>query len=143
VSLDDLAGRFRVRPHDGLVNLAGYDSAAHPGVDSLDCSGKNGTIKHVAIAMNPAGVRTASFGVPSEEEQNEHFLDRYRRELPRAGELGVFARSHFEDVLVPMALRTEEPDTISDRIDQINEFERGLGPDFDLDDLRTRLAPPN
>ena len=95
-------------------------------LQGLDCSGKNGTIKHVVIAMNPAGVRTASFTEPTEEEQEEHFLERYRRQLPKAGELGVFDRSHYEDVLVPSALGTEDADTIDGRIEEINDFEAEL-----------------
>ena len=51
-------------------------------LQGLDCSGKNGTIKHVVIAMNPAGVRTASFKEPTKEELDHHFLWRYRNELP-------------------------------------------------------------
>ena len=95
-------------------------------LQGLDCSGKNGTIKHVVIAMNPAGVRTASFTEPTEEEQEEHFLERYRRQLPKAGELGVFDRSHYEDVLVPTALGTEDDETIDGRIEEINDFEAEL-----------------
>ncbi len=68
-------------------------------LQGLDCSGKNGTIKHVVIHMNPAGVRTASFTEPSEEEKAEHFLERPRRALPGPGQLGVFDRSYYEDYL--------------------------------------------
>lgn len=92
-------------------------------LQGLDCSGKNGTIKHVAIAMNPAGVRTVSFGPPTEEEAKQHFLDRVRPQAPEPGELVVFDRSHYEDVIVPIALGTEDDDTISERIDEINAFE--------------------
>ncbi|MGB3737182.1 MAG: PPK2 family polyphosphate kinase [Ilumatobacter sp.] len=95
-------------------------------LQGLDCSGKNGTIKHVVIAMNPAGVRVASFEKPTAEEQEEHFLDRVRRSVPGPGQLGVFDRSHYEDVLVPMALGTEDESTIDGRIDEINEFEAEL-----------------
>lgn len=95
-------------------------------LQGLDCSGKNGTIKHVVIAMNPAGVRTASFTKPTGEEVEEHFLERIRRELPWSGQLGVFDRSHYEDVVVPMALGTDDQATIDGRIDEINEFEADL-----------------
>ncbi len=95
-------------------------------LQGLDCSGKNGTIKHVVIAMNPVGVRTASFGEPTKEERAQHFLERVRPEVPRPGELGVFDRSHYEDAIVPMALGTEDEDTIASRIDEINEFEAEL-----------------
>ncbi len=95
-------------------------------LQGLDCSGKNGTIKHVVIAMNPAGVRIASFVKPTAEEQEEHFLERVRRAVPQAGQLGVFDRSHYEDVMVPMALGTEDDETIDRRIEEINEFEAEL-----------------
>ena len=95
-------------------------------LQGLDCSGKNGTIDHVVIAMNPAGVRMASFVKPTGDEVAEHFLERIRREVPRSGQLGVFDRSHYEDVMVPMALMTEDEETIDGRIDEINEFETEL-----------------
>ncbi len=95
-------------------------------LQGLDCSGKNGTIKHVIIAMNPAGVRTASFTEPTEAELEEHFLERYRRELPKPGQLGVFDRSYYEDVIVPLAHDTMPSDDISGRLDEINEFEQEL-----------------
>lgn len=159
LDLTELSRQFRARPVDDYVNLAGYDPAETPFVDSksdakdeledmqeelfdahelvfaeeqrsvllvlqgLDCSGKNGTIKHVVIAMNPAGVRTSSFLAPTEEEQKQHFLDRVRPEVPKPGQLGVFDRSHYEDVIVPATLETEDEDTIAERIDEINEFE--------------------
>ncbi len=95
-------------------------------LQGLDCSGKNGTIKHVVIAMNPAGVRTASFKEPTKEELDHHFLWRYRNELPKPGQLGVFDRSHYEDVLVPQALGTLDEDEISERVQEINAFEEEL-----------------
>ncbi len=95
-------------------------------LQGLDCSGKNGTIKHVVIAMNPAGVRTASFKEPTKEELDHHFLWRYRNELPRPGQLGVFDRSHYEDVLVPQALGTLDEDEIAERVKEINAFEEEL-----------------
>lgn len=95
-------------------------------LQGLDCSGKNGTIKHVVIAMNPAGVRTASFKEPTKEELDHHFLWRYRNELPTPGQLGVFDRSHYEDVLVPQALGTLDDDEISERVQEINAFEEEL-----------------
>ncbi len=161
--LHDLQAAFRARPVENTINLAGYDPAETPFVDSkddakdqlddelgdrlfdlhdqlfaakeravllvlqgLDCSGKNGTIKHVVIRMNPAGIRTASFTEPTEEEAEHHFLWRIRRELPEGGEIGVFDRSHYEDAIVPLALATIEPDDLAARLDEINEFEQGL-----------------
>lgn len=95
-------------------------------LQGIDCSGKNGTIKHVVITMNPAGVRTASFTQPTEEEKEHHFLWRIEKELPRHGELGVFNRSHYEDAIVPLALDEIDDDELATMLDQINEFEREL-----------------
>ncbi|MEZ5217248.1 MAG: polyphosphate kinase 2 family protein [Ilumatobacteraceae bacterium] len=95
-------------------------------LQGLDCSGKNGTIKHVVISMNPAGVRTASFKVPSEAEREQHFLQRYRERLPEPGQLAVFDRSHYEDVIVPLVHTDLDEDGIRHRIDEINDFEREL-----------------
>lgn len=94
-------------------------------LQGLDCSGKNGTIKHVVIHMNPAGVRTASFTEPTEQEE-EHFLERHRRELPEPGQLGVFDRSYYEDYLVPAANRELDDDELASRLDEINAFEQEL-----------------
>lgn len=95
-------------------------------LQGTDCSGKNGTIKHVVIHMNPAGVRTASFTEPTEEEKEHHFLWRYRRSLPGPGQLGVFDRSHYEDVLEPQVSGRLDDDAIAERIDEINQFEREI-----------------
>ena len=95
-------------------------------LQGLDCSGKNGTIKHVVIHMNPAGVRTASFTEPTDDEESEHFLERHRRELPNPGQLGVFDRSHYEDYLVPAALDELDEEVLKSRLAEINEFEKEL-----------------
>jgi len=95
-------------------------------LQGIDCSGKNGTIKHVVIHMNPAGVRTASFTEPTDEEKSEHFLDRHRRELPKPGQLGVFDRSYYEDYLVPAVHRKLDDDELANRLEEINAFEKEL-----------------
>ncbi len=95
-------------------------------LQGTDASGKNGTIKHVVDAMNPAGVRVASFVDPTDEEKERHFLWRIRKEVPQPGVLGVFDRSHYEDVLVPLAEGKEEADDVDDRIDDILGFESEL-----------------
>jgi PPK2 family polyphosphate:nucleotide phosphotransferase len=66
----------------------------------LDASGKDSTIKHVTSGMNPAGVRVVSFKEPSQEELRHNYLWRYVRALPPQGEIGVFNRSHYEEVCV-------------------------------------------
>ncbi len=95
-------------------------------LQGTDCSGKNGTIKHVVIHMNPAGVRTASFTEPTDEEEEEHFLWRHRQQLPNPGQLGVFDRSHYEDVLVPVVEGELIGDDLQERYDEINAFEQEL-----------------
>jgi PPK2 family polyphosphate:nucleotide phosphotransferase len=65
-----------------------------------DASGKDSTIKHVTSGMNPAGVRVVSFKEPSQDELRHNYLWRYVRELPEQGEIGVFNRSHYEEVCV-------------------------------------------
>jgi PPK2 family polyphosphate:nucleotide phosphotransferase len=66
----------------------------------LDASGKDGTIKHVTSGMNPAAIRVVSFKEPSPEELRHDYLWRYVKELPEQGEIGVFNRSHYEEVCV-------------------------------------------
>jgi PPK2 family polyphosphate:nucleotide phosphotransferase len=77
------------RTHSLLVVLQGRDAA-----------GKDGAIKQVMAGLNPRGVSVTSFGVPTEEELQHDFLWRVHRHAPRAGEVGIFNRSHYEDVLV-------------------------------------------
>jgi PPK2 family polyphosphate:nucleotide phosphotransferase len=69
-------------------------------LQALDAAGKDGTIRHVMSGVNPQGVRVESFKVPSAEELNEDFLRRYQERLPSRGEIGIFNRSHYEEVLV-------------------------------------------
>jgi len=69
-------------------------------LQGMDTSGKDGTIKHVMSGVNPQGCRVTSFKVPSDEELDHDFLWRYWRHLPARGEIGVFNRSYYEEVLV-------------------------------------------
>jgi PPK2 family polyphosphate:nucleotide phosphotransferase len=69
-------------------------------LQALDAAGKDGTIRHVMSGVNPQGVRVHSFKVPSAEELDHDFLWRYARRLPARGEIGIFNRSHYEEVLV-------------------------------------------
>jgi PPK2 family polyphosphate:nucleotide phosphotransferase len=69
-------------------------------LQALDAGGKDGTIRHVMSGVNPQGVRVSSFKVPSAEELDHDYLWRYARRLPARGEIGVFNRSHYEEVLV-------------------------------------------
>ncbi|HTW41303.1 MAG TPA: polyphosphate kinase 2 family protein [Solirubrobacteraceae bacterium] len=69
-------------------------------LQALDAGGKDGTIRHVMSGVNPQGVVVHSFKVPSEEELCHDFLWRYQRHLPARGQIGIFNRSHYEEVLV-------------------------------------------
>jgi PPK2 family polyphosphate:nucleotide phosphotransferase len=69
-------------------------------LQALDAAGKDGTIRHVMSGVNPQGVSVHSFGVPSAEERDHDYLWRYARHLPARGHIGIFNRSHYEEVLV-------------------------------------------
>jgi PPK2 family polyphosphate:nucleotide phosphotransferase len=69
-------------------------------LQALDAAGKDGLIRHVMTGVNPQGVRVESFKVPSAEELDHDFLWRYQRKLPARGDIGIFNRSHYEEVLV-------------------------------------------
>ncbi|GAA5262565.1 hypothetical protein KTGMC3_P1282 [Methanocalculus sp. MC3] len=70
-------------------------------LQGMDTAGKDGAIKHVMSGLNPQGCRVESFGIPTRNELNYPFLWRFWRFLPRKGEIGIFNRSYYEDVLVP------------------------------------------
>ncbi|MFJ7150763.1 PPK2 family polyphosphate kinase [Streptomyces sp. NPDC100445] len=98
-------------------------------LQGMDTSGKGGTVKHVIGRLNPAGCRITAFGVPTEEERRHDFLWRVRRALPEAGEIGVFDRSHYEDVLIARVRHLARPAEIGSRYGLINDFERSLAED--------------
>jgi PPK2 family polyphosphate:nucleotide phosphotransferase len=95
-------------------------------LQAMDGGGKDGTVKHVAGAMNPLGMRIVSFGPPTEEELAHHYLWRIRRAVPEPGYVGVFNRSHYEDVLIVRVHNLVPRRVWSRRYDQINRFEREL-----------------
>jgi len=96
-------------------------------LQAMDAGGKDGVLRTVMTGVNPAGVKVASFGVPSDEELDHDFLWRIHQQTPARGQIGVFNRSHYEDVLV---VRVHElvPNAVwRRRYRQIREFERSLG----------------
>ncbi|HET6534524.1 MAG TPA: PPK2 family polyphosphate kinase [Actinoplanes sp.] len=95
-------------------------------LQAMDCGGKDGTVRNVLRAMNPAGIKAISFGPPDDEERQHDFLWRIRRALPPAGYVGVFNRSHYEDVLVVRVHNLVPPDVWAQRYEQINAFESDL-----------------
>jgi PPK2 family polyphosphate:nucleotide phosphotransferase len=92
----------------------------------LDASGKDGAIRSVLREVNPAGVQTANFKAPSEEERAHDFLWRVHHAVPRRGYLGIFNRSHYEAVLVERVIGELSKPTLKNRFRQIVEFERML-----------------
>jgi PPK2 family polyphosphate:nucleotide phosphotransferase len=91
-----------------------------------DASGKDGTIKNVFREVNPQGCSVSSFKVPTEEEQEHDFLWRVHQRVPPRRMIGIFNRSHYEDVLVPRVHKLVSKKTLSERYGQINAFERML-----------------
>ena len=95
-------------------------------VQGMDTSGKGGTMRHAVGLMDPQGVRIKSFKAPTPDEKRRGFLWRVRQALPAPGEVGVFDRSHYEDVLVGRVRQLSSPATIERRYDAINDFESKL-----------------
>jgi PPK2 family polyphosphate:nucleotide phosphotransferase len=122
----------------------------------MDTSGKGGVLRHTVGLIDPQGVRITSFKAPTDEERRHHFLWRIRRAVPEPGYVGVFDRSHYEDVLVARVRSLVEPRTVESRYGQINEFEAELvesgtvvlkcmlhiSPDTQKERLAERLANP-
>ncbi|MGO1054484.1 PPK2 family polyphosphate kinase [Crossiella sp. CA198] len=92
-------------------------------LQGMDTSGKGGTIRHVLGLVNPQGVHIASFKKPTRAEARHHFLWRVRKLLPEPGRIGVFDRSHYEDVLVPKVEGLRSAAELRIRYREINEFE--------------------
>jgi PPK2 family polyphosphate:nucleotide phosphotransferase len=95
-------------------------------MQGMDTAGKGGIVKHVVGAANPQGVRYHAFGVPTEEERKHNYLWRITRALPPAGHIGVFDRSHYEDVLVVRVHNLVPPEVWGKRYEEINRFEQNL-----------------
>lgn len=131
--------------NDGIAILADYQqrlaAEATRGVvvvlQALDAAGKDGTIRHVMSGVNPQGVRVESFKVPSAAQLDEDYLRRYQKRLPARGEIGIFNRSHYEEVLVVrvhpdnLVAQKLSPDTRGHnvwkhRYHAINQWERYL-----------------
>ncbi|MGH7696331.1 MAG: PPK2 family polyphosphate kinase [Gemmatimonadaceae bacterium] len=91
-----------------------------------DASGKDGTIRQVFDACNPQGVQVTGFKVPTEHERSHDFLWRVHAAVPLRGIIGIFNRSHYEDVLVVRVKKLVPADVWKQRYDQINQFEEML-----------------
>ena len=126
-------------------------------LQAMDTGGKDGTIRHVFEGVNPQGVRVASFKKPTPEELDHDFLWRVHKQVPAKGEIVIFNRSHYEDVLVVRVHNLAPQEVWSKRYDHINDFERMLADEgttilkfflhIDLDEqkerLQARLDEPN
>src|SRR5205823_5773298 len=95
-------------------------------LQGLDASGKDGTIRHVMTGLNPQGVTVMSFKVPDGEEKRHDYLWRVHKAVPEFGKIGIFNRSHYEDVLVVRVHELVPKEVWSKRYEQINDFEQML-----------------
>ena len=126
-------------------------------LQATDTGGKDGTIRHVFEGVNPQGVKVASFKKPTPEELGHDYLWRVHAHTPRTGEITIFNRSHYEDVLVVRVHSLVDETTWSRRYDHINDFEHMLADegttilkfflhisrDEQAERLRARLATPD
>jgi PPK2 family polyphosphate:nucleotide phosphotransferase len=136
-------GKARARAETGHVreSLAGWQerlfaqsTAGDPRrlllvLQGMDTSGKGGTVKHVASGLNPTGLRVTAFKTPTEQERRHPFLWRIRQALPAPGEIGVFDRSHYEDVLIARVHELVPRAVWTRRYGLINRFEQSLADD--------------
>ncbi|WP_375399152.1 PPK2 family polyphosphate kinase [uncultured Amnibacterium sp.] len=95
-------------------------------LQAMDTAGKGGIVRHVVGRLDPQGVHLHAFKAPTEEERSHDFLWRIRRQLPDAGMVGVFDRSHYEDVLIARVRALAPPPVIEQRYEAIAAFEREL-----------------
>ena len=95
-------------------------------LQGIDAGGKDGTVQHVMSGLNPQGVRVTSFKVPEGAEKRHDYLWRVHAAVPEFGQIGIFNRSHYEDVLVVRVHSLVPKSVWSQRYDQINDFERML-----------------
>jgi PPK2 family polyphosphate:nucleotide phosphotransferase len=95
-------------------------------LQGMDTSGKDGTVRYALRGLNPQGVRIVSFKAPTPGERRHDFLWRIKRQAPRAGEIVIFNRSHYEDVLIAKVRELAPPKVIEARYGIINRFEAEL-----------------
>jgi PPK2 family polyphosphate:nucleotide phosphotransferase len=95
-------------------------------LQGMDASGKDGTVKHVFSECDPLGIRLASFKAPSDEELARDYLWRVHAQVPKKGEVVIFNRSHYEDVLIVKVHDWIDEAECKRRYAQINDFERML-----------------
>jgi PPK2 family polyphosphate:nucleotide phosphotransferase len=135
---DDTAGVKRGKAEDELdslgTQLAGLQELQYAAgrnavlivLQTIDTGGKDGTIRHVMTYFNPVGCRVEPFKAPTEEELAHDFLWRVHRVTPRHGNISIFNRSHYEDVLVVRVHKLAPEKVWQRRYEEINNFERLL-----------------
>src|SRR4051795_11335145 len=106
--------------------FAGHERKLLIVLQGMDTSGKDGTIRHVMGGFNASGTRVASFRKPSDDELDHDYLWRVHRQVPGKGEVVVFNRSHYEDVLVVRVHSLVPEDVWRPRYEMINDFEATL-----------------
>ena len=130
--LSDLQERLFAEGRVGAEDRAEGDGVAGDGtpgrsvllvLQGMDTSGKGGVLRHTVGLVDPQGVRITAFKAPTEEERRHHFLWRIKRALPGPGQIGVFDRSHYEDVLIARVRGLAPAEEIEERYAQINAFE--------------------
>ncbi len=127
----DSEEKFSLELHKELGDLQALLYAQHKHkvliiLQAMDTAGKDGVIQHVFKGVNPQGVKVASFKAPSAEELNHDFLWRVHQKAPARGEIVIFNRSHYEDVLVTRVHKMVPPDVWKRRYREIRDFERML-----------------
>jgi PPK2 family polyphosphate:nucleotide phosphotransferase len=95
-------------------------------LQGMDTSGKGGAIRHAIGLVDPQGVRVKAFKAPTEQERSQHYLARIEREVPGPGMIGIFDRSHYEDVLVVRVNQLVPDEVWQARYAEINDFEQRL-----------------
>ena len=120
--LSDLQERLYA---EGAADV-GHGRAVLLVLQGMDTSGKGGTLRHTVGLVDPQGIRITSFKKPTDEELKHDFLWRVRKGLPTKGIIGVFDRSHYEDVLIVRVHQLVPQDEVDERYDQINAFEAEL-----------------
>lgn len=137
--------------------VTGGDRSVLLVLQGMDTSGKGGVVRHTAGLVDPQGLRIKSFKAPTDEELAHDFLWRIVKELPAAGQIGIFDRSHYEDVLIARVRGLVSPDRVERRYDAINDFEQRLvdegtvvvkcmlhiSPEKQLERLLARLDDPH
>lgn len=125
-------------------------------LQGIDCSGKDGTIRAVFNTAGPIGVTVTPFRAPSEEERDHDYLWRIHKAAPARGMIGIFNRSHYEDVLIAKVRHFAAADAIERRYEEINQFEKllsdngtrilkfmlNVSKDEQAERLRDRVASP-